>query len=111
MYIYLIRIIGWIYRNMGHKIETPKPCSTLSEQQRFWIVFAASSSTLPVTEKPKMEKDSKTIIAPNQPVTMGQFLQLFQKLNPNKLLTKPVANTQTRTYIRKIDKPELYQMV
>ena len=69
------------------------------EQQRFWIIFAASSFTftLPVSKikKPKMENESKAIIEPDQPVTMGQLLQLFQQLNPNKQPTELVTNTQT----------------
>ena len=35
-------------------------------------------------KKPKKEDESKTIIAPDQPVTMGHLLQLFKQLNPNK---------------------------
>ena len=42
-----------------------------------------------------MENESKAIIEPDQPVTMGQLLQLFQQLNPNKQPTELVTNTQT----------------
>ena len=42
-----------------------------------------------------MENESRTIIAPDHPVIMGQLLQLFQQLNPNKQPTKLVTNTQT----------------
>lgn len=36
-----------------------------------------------------MEEESKTIVSNEQPVTMGQLLQLFSKLNTNKQPTEP----------------------
>ena len=45
-----------------------------------------------------MEDESRTVIAPDQPVTMGQLLQLFKQLNPNKPPTE-------------INKSKLHKMV
>ena len=42
-----------------------------------------------------MEDESKTIIASDQPVTMGQLLQLFKQLNPNKPPTENTTSIQT----------------
>ena len=42
-----------------------------------------------------MEDESRTVIAPDQPVTMGQLLQLFKQLNPNK----PSTETNTHTLL------------
>ena len=42
-----------------------------------------------------MEDESRTVIAPDQPVTMGQLLQLFKQLNPNK----PSTETSTHTLL------------
>ena len=49
-----------------------------------------------------MEKEFETIITPDQPVTMGQLLQLLQQLNPNKLPTKTTTNTQTLSISEKL---------
>ena len=71
----------------------------VSERQQFWIIFAASSFTFLYLcrniNKQKMENEFRAIIEPDQPVTMGQLLQLFQQLNPNKQPTELVTNTQT----------------
>ena len=42
-----------------------------------------------------MEDETRTVIAPDQPVTMGQLLQLFKQLNSNKPPTETVTNTHT----------------
>ena len=49
-----------------------------------------------------MEKDSKTIIAPDQPVTIGQLFQLFQQLNPNKFLIETTSTAQTLSISEKL---------
>ena len=39
-----------------------------------------------------MENESRVIIEQDQPVTMGQLLQLFQQFNPNKQPTEFITN-------------------
>ena len=57
-----------------------------------------------------MEDESRTVITPDQPVTMGQLLQLFKQLNSNQPPTETVTNTHT-LHLREINKPELHKMV
>ena len=49
-----------------------------------------------------MEDESRTFIAPDQPVTMGQLLQLFKQLNFNKPLSETVTSTHTLSISEKL---------
>ena len=46
-----------------------------------------------------MEEEPRTVITPDQPVTMGQLLQLINQLNTNKL---PTENTNTLSISEKL---------
>ena len=50
-----------------------------------------------------METDSKSIITPDQPVTMGQLLQLVSQLNTNKPPTETIANTPSFSISEKLN--------
>ena len=49
-----------------------------------------------------MEDESRTVIAPDQPFTMGQLLQLFKQLNSNQPPTETVTNTHTLSISEKL---------
>ncbi|XP_057540778.1 uncharacterized protein LOC130818633 [Amaranthus tricolor] len=49
-----------------------------------------------------MADESRTVIAPDQPVTMGQLLQLFKQLNSNQPSTETVTNTHTLSISEKL---------
>ena len=49
-----------------------------------------------------MEDELKTIIAADQPVKMGQLLQLFKHLNPNKPTTENTTSIQTLSISEKL---------
>ena len=49
-----------------------------------------------------MADESRTVITPDQPVTMGQLLQLFKQLNSNQPPTETVTNTHTLSISEKL---------
>ena len=50
-----------------------------------------------------MESDSKSVITPDQPITMGQLLQLFSQLNTNKPPNETIANTPSFSIFEKLN--------